>query len=314
MNLHTKILFSLSENSPGTFLKKGLIYISLYSSISSTVTASPYWLIASQYYQWRHQSDLRQYGVNINPFKHRWVDPDEITRFTGRPGRARSKEDIGAVHKGNWDQKLPDQQKSDPLRRREERFEDHLVYRSFESHFEDNVAWQETELVQYVLGEIDRGNRCWGSETHEEVWRRCDRLDTLYEQVSTHGYRTKLELMGIKPSRFQCRLDRSVRRYSDADHITRSGHNPVRGFRSLIANEVMVDIGRDGELLFVDGRHRLSIAKILGLDRIPVVVLVRHKKWVETLSTVVSDNRDINEVSLGIADHPDVQAYHGQST
>lgn len=45
-------------------------------------------------------------------------------------------------------------------------------------------------------------------------------------------------------------------------------------------NEILVDVGRDGELLLVDGRHRLSIAKILGLDEIPVVKHVRHEQWV----------------------------------
>jgi hypothetical protein len=44
-------------------------------------------------------------------------------------------------------------------------------------------------------------------------------------------------------------------------------------------DEVAVHIGRDGEFLFSDGRHRLAIAQILGIPRIPVVVCWRHRDW-----------------------------------
>jgi len=42
---------------------------------------------------------------------------------------------------------------------------------------------------------------------------------------------------------------------------------------------VTVNIGRYGEFLFSDGRHRLAIAKILRLPKIPVVVAWRHREW-----------------------------------
>lgn len=51
--------------------------------------------------------------------------------------------------------------------------------------------------------------------------------------------------------------------------------------REVMENEILVDIARNGELLFVTGRHRLSLAKILGLDRISVAIAVRHPKWLE---------------------------------
>jgi ParB-like chromosome segregation protein Spo0J len=41
-----------------------------------------------------------------------------------------------------------------------------------------------------------------------------------------------------------------------------------------MSNEILVDVGRDGTPLFVSGRHRLSLAKLLGLDTVPVAV--RH--------------------------------------
>lgn len=53
-------------------------------------------------------------------------------------------------------------------------------------------------------------------------------------------------------------------------------------------NEIVVDLIRTGDPVFVTGRHRLSIQKILGLDQVPVAVVVRHPVWVARHGTGVS--------------------------
>jgi len=50
------------------------------------------------------------------------------------------------------------------------------------------------------------------------------------------------------------------------------------GFLRFMENEIVVDIGLNGERLFVSGKHRYSIARTLGLDETPVTFLVRHAK------------------------------------
>lgn len=70
-------------------------------------------------------------------------------------------------------------------------------------------------------------------------------------------------------------------------------HNRIRSLENLyheirelgyIANhncdEVSVNIGRHGDLLFNDGRHRLTFAKLLNVPRIPITIVVRHRQWV----------------------------------
>jgi hypothetical protein len=42
---------------------------------------------------------------------------------------------------------------------------------------------------------------------------------------------------------------------------------------------VSVAIGRDGDLLFIDGAHRLAIAQLLDVPSIPVEVRLRHAGW-----------------------------------
>ena len=80
-------------------------------------------------------------------------------------------------------------------------------------------------------------------------------MDEVFEDIKESGYKTQKEL------------------------IIEDGYD--RGYRSCMANEISIDVARDGELLYVDGQHRLAIAKILDLDSIPVVFHVRHKCWME---------------------------------
>lgn len=44
-------------------------------------------------------------------------------------------------------------------------------------------------------------------------------------------------------------------------------------------DEIGVNIARDGTILFNNGRHRLTFAKLLKLDRVPVRINVRHRLW-----------------------------------
>jgi cyclopropane fatty-acyl-phospholipid synthase-like methyltransferase len=46
-------------------------------------------------------------------------------------------------------------------------------------------------------------------------------------------------------------------------------------------DEVAVNIGRHGDLLFNNGAHRLCIAKLLNLPQIPIKITVRHRQWIE---------------------------------
>ena len=86
------------------------------------------------------------------------------------------------------------------------------------------------------------------AETQAEI--RC--FEQLYESVREHGYlsRTEMRFRNL-PGTEKCGVD-----------------------------EVSVAIDRHGQFLFCDGRHRLAVAKVLGVERIPVQVGVRHSEWV----------------------------------
>ena len=50
---------------------------------------------------------------------------------------------------------------------------------------------------------------------------------------------------------------------------------------SNIDDEIIISIGRNGDLLFSDGAHRLAIAKLLNIHKIPAKIAVRHKLWIK---------------------------------
>jgi len=76
-----------------------------------------------------------------------------------------------------------------------------------------------------------------------------------------------------------------------------------RPFLDLVRNEVLVDVGRDGELLSADGRHRFSIAKLLDIDKIPVAFAFRHTEWMQ--------RREVAYLRGTTASHPDLTTMLG---
>ncbi len=221
-----------------------------------------HWRLATSYYRRRCANDVTNYPAAPDPFKFLWVSPDRIERHTRReypPYRDRL-ELFGAVRRGDWDRR--DEPPIDPTYDGPpaelflaDRFTESVCYRSLEARFERGQPWDETELVRRAKALVPEPSpeRVWHEcETVAAIDRRCRRLDDLYDRIRNEGYRSQRE---------------------------RFGTDPAVGFRHCLRHEITVDIGRDGELLLVSGKHRLAIAKLCGLDRVPVVVLVRHPEW-----------------------------------
>lgn len=198
-----------------------------------------------------------KYGVFSRPWKVYWIDPSEIQRSVrwidpdGRRDTDRTYFDqpkyriAGTVWEGDWESEY-------------RVYEDSVLHQSFVEHFQDGVSWNETELFECVAEGIRAGESWWECTTVEQFRQRCDELDVLYESIAEEGYRTQYEL--------------SVK--EDAPLIERQVGNGSR--TTTIYGEIAVVLGPDGEVLFHDGRNRLSMAKILDLDAVPVVVLVHH--------------------------------------
>ena len=141
--------------------------------------------------------------------------------------------------------------------------------------------FEETEPFQSIQQRFEKG-QSW-NETRIQDNESREKIERLYENIKAKGFKTQSE---IKP-------------FNDPVH----GIKHVDRFLNEI-NEIMVTIDRNGEIIFDDGNHRLSIAKILGLEKIPVRVLVRHEKWQEKRNKAVEKPETLDEK---FRDHPDIE-------
>jgi hypothetical protein len=250
------------------------------SPVGLSPLQTAYWSVAPRYYQ--HQpAETDHYPREVNPFKISWVDPSAVTQFTRReyPFWVDIKHRFGTVEGGDWD--VRDEPPVDttydgsPMELYfADRFEDTVLHRSLRERFRNDTPWAETEFVAAAERIVSNGGIVWnGCRNKSDIEVTCTAIDRLYESMKANG----------------CRSYRAVLREEGALDID---------FLQCLKNEILVDIGRNGELLFVDGRHRLSIAKLLGIERVPVAVLVRHEQWMES--------RDPG-MTTEVPGHPDFQ-------
>src|SRR6056297_2909812 len=221
----------------------------------------------------RWAANRLRYEAPPDPYRFIEVDPTRVRHVDPVPGP--KFRHAGVVLGGDWD-------------RTTERFEEMDVFRAYERHFEDGVPWDETAFYARIVAEIDDGATRWGCRTRAAFDERCEQIDRLYEAIRTDGYRTQDEIHSSNVT----------------DPI--GGEHPLRGREQLkterFKHEIAVNIGRDGEVFFSDGRNRLSIAKLLGLDGLPVRVLRRHRRWQAVRDAYVRGD----PVPAEHRDHPDL--------
>ncbi|MFP8956947.1 hypothetical protein ACLI4Y_09480 [Natrialbaceae archaeon A-CW3] len=177
-----------------------------------------------------------------------YVSPSIITHCPSE--RIDRWDDLGAVLQGNWDKSG-------------QSVESLIKYRSVVDHFENGTPWEETDIYREALTHISQGEPYWnGSLTKEDVNQRIAHIENLYKSIQTHGFKSQEEIHG-KPLR-----EIVLSRYFDRSK-----------------EEIAVAIGRNGEILFVDGNHRLAIANVLELNSIPVHVVAKHSRFDPQTST-----------------------------
>ncbi len=140
--------------------------------------------------------------------------------------------------------------------------------KAIRQRFVDDLPWEKTVLAErYEKPKFDR---------------RITAIEQLYRNIRDNGYKSQRQLLEEDPEAAWGGLN-------DAMHP--------------LANEIAVDIGRNGEPLWnICGQHRLAIAKILEIDRIPVQVFRRHSEW-QDIRDRARRGEDIPEE---FRDHPDL--------
>jgi len=204
-----------------------------------------------------------------------YVDPEDISLMVLPPFHKRISRYGNHVRSGSWDISLEDTEVFYYRHRFENRFLTSLDNFYFHNDVLDYLSgtdWEDTEVYDFLVSE----------HSEDFALEEKNRIDSLVESIKEKGYlsRKELEAKGFKSSRFPC---------------------PTQA-------EVEVNIGRNGEIVFEDGKHRLCVAKYLGIDLIPVRVLVRHHKWIGLRKEVfnASSAEELSENAIDVLDHPDM--------
>lgn len=145
----------------------------------------------------------------------------------------------GCVVGGNWDKQTKP-------------FKNSMYYQSLKNHFVNNYPWPETRLYQSAINR-NPDSSYHGCKTADEIQARMEYVDNIYKSIKENGYLNQRQLQ------------------------RRAEGKPSSTPPEL--REVRINIDRYGTPIFDDGRHRLAIAKILDIDKIPVIVIGRHRKW-----------------------------------
>jgi len=140
--------------------------------------------------------------------------------------------------------------------------------KAIEQRFTDGLDWSDTVLADKY--------------TASTLQERANSIERLYHSIRDEGYKSQHELLGQNPE---------------------TAWNGLNDAMHPLANEVAVDIGRNGELLWnICGQHRLAIAKVLEIDKIPVQVFRRHEEWQKIRDQA---RRDEN-IPTKLKNHPDL--------
>jgi len=109
------------------------------------------------------------------------------------------------------------------------------------------------------MRDINKGKFLWGCKNSRELDVRLDFIDAIIKNMKLYGYKPGFEIcLPVEDPKIL------------AKHFK-------------LSSEITINIGRNGDFFFQDGRHRLAIAKVLNIKTVPVKILVRHKLWYDKL-------------------------------
>ncbi len=154
-----------------------------------------------------------------------------------------------------------------------EPFADRSVSRGLRQRFAEGRPWDETALFDAFVDQLERFGNAWGYRSLAGFDARCAEIEALSESLNADGYRRQERLATVDTPRLAHRAD-----------------------------EIGVDIGRDGEIYWrAYGQHRLALAQLLGLDSVWVVVHRRHRRWQARRDRLRNEPQNVTNTS-----HPDL--------
>lgn len=124
------------------------------------------------------------------------------------------------------------------------------VYPILKKRVIEGIPFGDIPEFQYNLKLIEQGEKPDLCSSREQYLAKYQAFEALYWLIKAEGYRTQGQLNSLRP-----------------------------------LNEIRVQIGREGNLLFEEGMHRLCIVQLLRLETVPVIITRCHRQWYEKTGT-----------------------------
>ena len=216
----------------------------------------------------RYIIQKKYYACPAQPYKPIFIDPKKITfcnfQFHSTWG-------LGQIKGGGWD---TDEHTYS--------IDNDWIYKGLKQRFEEGKNWEDTAYVDRAKREFQTDESFMGYRNIEEFLnKRCYFVDSLYQNIRENGYRANF----------------------DAEHKVPDADKKGNEKKYKHQLEPLVAIGRKGNIYLRSGFHRLTIAKMLEIDSIPVNVLGRHRIWQNTRDQI---SRGVVELSGVSRNHPDL--------
>jgi hypothetical protein len=137
------------------------------------------------------------------------------------------------------------------------RISDRYHYKGFIERFVEGKEWEDTLYYTKFNERIKKRGHTRGGVTTWDEYKVTflNSWDQLYLDIKNNGYKQQ-ELISGKPE-----------------------------------DEIEVGISRKGKVLMLDGIHRITIAKILGVKKVPVIVNIWHEEFYRNASKKISGNK-----------------------
>jgi hypothetical protein len=203
----------------------------------------------------------------INP----WMDIDGFYRF--------KKEFVfeGQIKGGDWNRKTFIV--SEKNCKSKEEFKKRIFqvpktgkkFKGLIERFREEKLWRNTALFsEWYLRDLDKTLKTRRCRNLAELERHYEtRYDRLFENIKEQGVLPFCSVSGISP--------------------------------------LYLCIGPEGQIFHYSGSHRLFMAMILGIEKIPYKVLIRHKDWQKKRELILGNPANLNDDNLlEFLDHPDL--------
>jgi len=186
--------------------------------------------------------------ANISSIYYTNVDVNKINETELFPFPVKHTKAIAGIGVGCWDKCTK------PLKH-------DIRYNSLVNRYRHGMSWENTDVYKMAEKHIDSGQKKWRVSSKKELVKRCEEIDQIYKLIKKEGYLSQSELY---------KDDNNIQR-----HIRRVG-------QATVPNEIRIAIDRDGNVLRVsNGMHRLAIAKIQKINKMPALIQLIHKKGKE---------------------------------